>query len=137
MTAPRILILGGPGVGKTTLSHVLAKRIGLREELVRHTDDLVGVLEWSEASEEVARWIAEDGPWIIEGTAAVRGLRKAIAARPDVLPAEHVLYLTEPYEPLNEGQRRMTVGHETIWRGIADDVARLGCKIHTGRSLDL
>jgi hypothetical protein len=68
----RILITGPSGSGKT----YLADALGLIEDAaVWHTDD-AAKLGWSEASEEVAGWLDRPGPWIIEGVAVPRALRK-------------------------------------------------------------
>jgi hypothetical protein len=68
----RILITGPSGSGKT----YLADALGLIEDAaVWHTDD-AAKLGWSEASEEVAGWFDRPGPWIIEGVAVPRALRK-------------------------------------------------------------
>jgi hypothetical protein len=51
-----------------------------------HTDDLIA-LGWSEASAAVIPWISRPGPWIIEGVAVPRALRKWFAANPTGKPA--------------------------------------------------
>ena len=103
--------------------------LGLDPLEVQHTDELVGVLDWSEASDEVARWIRTPGPWVIEGVAAVRALRKAILAFPTEKPCE-VLYLLErPWVPLGKGQETMAKGCATVWSEIAERVLRLGVTV--------
>lgn len=68
----RILVTGPSGSGKT----YLADALGLIEDaVVWHTDD-AAKLGWSEASEEVAGWLDRPGPWVIEGMAVPRALRK-------------------------------------------------------------
>ena len=75
----RVVIAGGPRTGKTTHANKLGAESGAR---VRHTDDLIGRLEWSAASQEVSQWFDEPGPWIVEGVAVPRAVRKWLAAHP-------------------------------------------------------
>ena len=42
----RVCIVGGPRTGKTTLASTMLEPL--------HTDDLIGTLDWSEASEFIA-----------------------------------------------------------------------------------
>ena len=107
----RICITGGPRTGKTTLS----RRMG--SALVRHTDDLIGKLDWSGASREVARWFGHPGPWIIEGVAVPRALRKWLAAHQGK-PCDRVIVLTKAYTALDPGQATMAKGVNTVWREI-------------------
>lgn len=107
----RVLILGGPRTGKTTLAESFGVAIGCP---VRHTDDLLGG-QWSEVSEEVSTWIDEPGPWIIEGVAVVRALRKWLLRNPTGSPCDRVVILAwRPYVSRSEGQERMAKGHDTI-----------------------
>ena len=79
----RVVLVGGPLTGKSTLARALAPRyLPEPEHQTRCTDELMGVLEWSEASAEVARWLNEPGPWIIEGVATARALRKWLTQHP-------------------------------------------------------
>ncbi len=118
----RILIAGGPRTGKTTY----ADRIGASAGLVaRHTDDLVGRLDWSECSAEVARWMAEDGPWLIEGVAVPRAIRKWLAAHPgDAAPADVIVWMPVPIVPRTPGQDAMAKGVETVWREVLPELRR-------------
>lgn len=118
----RIVILGGPKTGKTTLAGIIDCPNGEPSGFVvpvRHTDDLIH-LGWSEASQHVAdEWLTQPGPWIIEGVAAVRGLRKWHAQHPhQPPPVDRVIYLTEPHEPLTSGQRGMATSIENMHREI-------------------
>jgi hypothetical protein len=109
----RIVITGGPRTGKTTLSESLGDRCGHNN--IRHTDDLIGKLDWSAASLEVSRWFDEPGPWIIEGVAVSRALRKWREAHPgEPPPVDQVIYLHTPYEALSKGQATMAKGVETV-----------------------
>lgn len=104
----RIAITGGPKTGKTTLA--LSKRMEMACD-VMHTDDLIGKLDWSDASAEVARWMDEPGPWIIEGVAVSRALRKWRDNHPgERPPVDRVVYLSEPHESLSTGQASMAKG---------------------------
>lgn len=121
----RIVVVGGPRTGKTTYAHRLAAERSFPDGALRHTDELVGVLEWSEASDEVARWLDEPGPWLIEGVAAVRALRKWLDAHPrteEGLPFDELHFGTIAKTDLSPGQRAMTKGHATIWAEIAPRV---------------
>lgn len=129
--APRIAIAGGPRTGKSTLSARLERSLGLQAQ---HTDDLVGVLEWSECSEEAARWMAEPGPWIIEGTAVIRALRKALKASPE-RPCDVLLVLTEPKVPTTRGQDAMAKGVATVLSGIIDELRARGVDVVVAREV--
>ncbi len=119
----RILILGPPRVGKTTLAGKLAVEHGI---VPLHTDDLIGKRSWSEASDEVRLWLEQRGPFIVEGVAVVRALRKWLSVHTKGLPAD-LLYLgTTPREALTDGQASMTKGHERIWLTVCDDLALRG-----------
>lgn len=127
----RIAITGGPRTGKTTLASRLCidvaveagianpKHRGLGErEIVHHTDDLID-LGWSEASQAAAALLDAPGPWIVEGVAVSRALRKWREQHPgQPPPVDRVIYLTEPHEPLTPGQRSMSKGVETVHREI-------------------
>ncbi len=126
--ALRILITGGPKVGKTTFAARLADSLRIPH---RNADELCGVLEWSEASAELANWIAEAGPWIIEGVAVPRALRKYFASHPGVAPCERAYYLDEPFTPPLKGQAAMAKGVGTVWREVAPELRRLGVVMST------
>lgn len=113
----RIAITGGPRTGKTTTSfnkqqewirdHVEAWET---TPVIRHTDDLIH-LGWSEASEAAASWFDSPGPWIIEGVAVSRALRKWRERNPGKPPpVDEVYYLSDPHVPLNPGQATMAKG---------------------------
>jgi hypothetical protein len=107
----RTCIIGGPRTGKTTLSGTMSH--------VLHTDDLIGQFDWSGASKHVATdWFARPGPWVIEGVAVVRALRKWLAANADGVPCERVIVLTTPHVELSKGQASMAKGHEKVWQEV-------------------
>lgn len=112
MTAPsRIIIAGGPRSGKTTLAATYPG-------LVLHTDSLIWELDWSAASAEAAAWFDVPRPWVIEGVAAVRALRKWLAAHASGQPADLVLWLGTPRMALTRGQEMMAKGCETVWAEV-------------------
>ncbi len=93
----RILVAGWPRVGKTTF----ANDIGLRERIaVRHTDDLIGLHDWSEASAVVSTWIEDPGPWCIEGVTIPRALRKWLERNTHGAPADVLFWRVLPWEDL-------------------------------------
>jgi len=110
----RIVITGGPRTGKTTRANSSSGIVGP----IRHTDSLVQSHDWSEASEAVSFWFDEPGPWIVEGVAAVRALRKWLAAHPDGKPCDVVLWLDKPVVPRSRGQEIMAKGCATVWNEI-------------------
>jgi len=121
----RVLITGGPKTGKTTLSAQLRTQVGAQP---MHTDDLIA-LGWSEASQEVALWIAQPGPWIIEGVAVPRALRKWFAANPTGKPADKVIFLGKPWQELSPGQLAMTKGLVTVWKEVVGELVARGVEL--------
>lgn len=119
----RICITGGPRTGKTTLAESLFEQHGWPHAgpdcdgcgVLRRTDDLIGKLDWSAASAEVATWLDAPGPWIIEGVSVSRALRKWREQHPgERPPVDRVIYLAEPHEPLSKGQATMAKGVSTV-----------------------
>lgn len=115
----RIVIIGGPRTGKTTLARELMESERIAVGCSFHTDDLIN-LGWSEASQHVAdEWLTQPGPWIIEGVAVVRALRKWRDAHPgEPPPVDRVIRLTTPHVALEGGQIAMLKGEHTVWRQI-------------------
>jgi hypothetical protein len=121
----RIVVAGGPRTGKTTLAAELAReQLGCRKVL--HTDNLIGLCSWSEASARVARWIEEPAPWIIEGVAAVRALRKWFAAHPRAgeQPASRIYWLERALVPRTPGQDAMAKACATVWAEVLPELRR-------------
>jgi broad-specificity NMP kinase len=107
----RICIIGGPRTGKTTLASTM--------ENVLHTDDLIDKFDWSGVSEFVATdWLARSGPWVIEGVAVVRALRKWLAAHAHGQPCDRIIVLTQPHVELSKRQASMAKGHEKVWQEV-------------------
>lgn len=135
----RIGIIGGPGCGKSTLAQVHARKLGC---LVLCTDTLEqaggtgraqteNVLyapsqftgQWSPLSQWVSDgWLNRAGPWVIEGTALIRALRKWHRARPGELPpVDRLFWRQDPIIDLSPGQHTMLSGHDTIAFGLLDE----------------
>lgn len=112
----RLVIAGVPKAGKTTR----AKLGGvLGGAAVRHTDDLIAPdRAWSDVSAIVAEWFSAPGPWIVEGVAVVRSLRKWLAAHPEGKPADRVVWLDTPRVELSRGQRALAAGCRTVWAQV-------------------
>jgi GTPase SAR1 family protein len=133
----RIVITGGPRTGKTTLANRLADENGDPTGItVAHTDDLIaqcahlGKDAWSEGSRLASEWLNAPGPWIIEGVALARALRKWREAHPGEPPAvDKVIRLTEPHVALPKGQAAMTKGEETVWREIESWILHAGVPV--------
>lgn len=124
----RILIAGGPRTGKTTLAAKLSKQLGIP---VKHTDDLIGIVDWSGASLKVAGWMSMRGPWIIEGVAAGRAIRKFMAAYPSTKPADRILWSNTAHVPRDYGQEAMAKGCETVWSEVLPALKRLGIHVES------
>ena len=123
----RVVICGGPRAGKTTL----AGKMG--EPETRCTDELIGKVEWSAASQLVAdEWFTADGPWIVEGVATARALRKALIAQPDVKPCDRAIWVAGSRELLTKRQRSMAAGVEKVWREVRPQLVALGVEIGEG-----
>lgn len=119
----RIVIGGGPRTGKTTL----AGHIGGADVL--HTDDLIDQYDWSAASEQIAsQWLPMPGPWILEGVATIRGLRKALTLT-EGPPCDLLVWLTEPKVTRTPKQESMAKGCQTIFDEIRGTLEARGVRI--------
>jgi hypothetical protein len=106
----RVCIIGYPGTGKTTLANELGGG--------RSTDDLIN-LGWSAASDAASYWFDDPGPWVIEGVAVPRALRKWSRRHPgEPPPVDRVIRLTRRYRDLEPGAVAMGVGMDTVIRSI-------------------
>lgn len=123
----RVVVVGGPGTGKTTLAAALARRLGAEH---RTTDALVDQgLEWSEVSDRVAGMLGDRGaPWVLEGAAAVRGLRKWLRSN-NGHPGVVVVNLDRPVAGRTPRQEAMAKGVGTVWRQVAPALRARGVKV--------
>lgn len=120
----RVVIAGGPRTGKSTLAAELARPNTM------HTDDLIDVYDWSGVSAHVAdEWMTQPGPWIIEGVAAIRALRKWMESNPVGTPCDVLIWLTVPHETLSPGQDRMRKGCHTVYDKIVGQLEARGVTI--------
>jgi hypothetical protein len=120
----RVVVGGGPRVGKSTLAHKLAAD----GRPVRCSDQAM-TLGWSEASEHVATWLDAPGPWIVEGVAVARALRKWIAAHPEGRPCDLLLWSSTPRAERTPGQVTMGKGCETVLAEIRDELHARGVRV--------
>ncbi len=121
----RVVIAGGPRVGKTTLSHELY-------DAPMHADSEAH-RGWSEASAEIAMWFDAPGPWVVEGAATARALRKWLLSHADGKPCDIAVLLDVAYDvDLTIGQRSMAKGVVTVWRGIEDELRARGVRLQRG-----
>jgi hypothetical protein len=115
---PRIIICGWPSSGKTNHAIELGSMLGIE---VKHTDTLHRTLAWSNVSEEVSHWLDDKGPWIIEGVAIPRALRKWRRRHPRTkrVPFDRIIVMQQP-DPvgLKPGQVTMGKGHDTVLREL-------------------
>lgn len=118
----RVVIAGGPRCGKS----VLSGKLGITP--VFGSDKLIG-LGWSEASLAASRWLDEPGPWVAEGVAMPRALRKWLARNPVGNPADLVVWLGQPVVARVAGQESMAAGCLTVWREIRPELFRRGVRI--------
>lgn len=125
--ARRIIILGGPRVGKTTLSQKLKDELSILT--TRHSDDLKH-LDWSESSTEAAKWFSDSGDWICEGVQMARGLRKWLQANPEKLLDVDIIWLTRPQAELLKGQEVMAKGVRTVFEEIQPELITRGAWVH-------
>jgi hypothetical protein len=122
--ADRVLIIGGPRTGKTTLAQQL-------ELPVHSTDQLIASHDWSEASAEVALWIGNNlgARWVIEGVVTARGLRKWLNRNPEQPLDCVVVLMNRPLVDVTKGQAAMAKGVATVWNEIAPEALRRGVRV--------
>ncbi len=121
----RIVISGAPKTGKTTLADDMA---GTGRSAM-HTDDLIGSLDWSEASAEVSTWFDWPGSWIVEGVAVPRALRKWLARNPEGKPCDVAIVLSKPHVEQTKAQLAMGKGVDKVWQEILPELRKRGVRI--------
>jgi hypothetical protein len=131
LASDRVVIIGGPRCGKSTLARHLRETrsiptfCGDPESLVKDHETSVTYLDdglaWSDASQYVTDvWLAQLGPWCVEGVSVVRALRKLVAAgNADLLKGVDIVHLQSPQVDQSSGQQSMAKGVETVWNEIA------------------
>ena len=127
----RIIICGGPRTGKTQLAKHLSLKFGiptyrctdpqaLGGDALDHTE-LPERERWSAISADVSEWFDEPGPWIIEGVAAIRALRKWHKNNPEgAPPCDKCLYLSDAKAEQSKGQQTMSKAVHSVLREIMD-----------------
>lgn len=137
----RIVIGGIPRAGKTTLADTVAKFLteAQRAKAVDPaafkpieplcTDSFIGKLSWSDASEAATVWFDAPGPWIVEGVAAIRALRKWLRMHETGKPCDTLVWNEVARVPLNHGQVVMAKGCQTILREIFMQLDGRGVKV--------
>ena len=121
----RIAITGAPKAGKTPYANRLGAKLGVE---VVHTDDYIP-MGWSEASLHAADVMAKPSTTLTEGVAVPRALRKMLEARPDVKPIDRLIVLGTPRKDQSEGQRRMSLGLDTVLAELLPRLRGLGVEI--------
>jgi hypothetical protein len=119
------VVAGGPRAGKSHLAERLSELTATRR---RGTDELV-TLGWSEGSEAASHWFDEPGPWIVEGVAMSRALRKWLARNPTGAPADTIVHLNAPAAVRSRGQHVMALGCQTVWEDILPELQARGVHI--------
>ncbi len=119
----RIVICGGPDAGKTTM----AEEFGVSP--IWHTDDLMR-LDWHDQSWACYRWLCrQQGSFVIEGTTAVRAVRKWLKRHDTGLPFDQIYWIERTLVKLSPGQERMRKGCRTIWDEIQPELIRRGADL--------
>lgn len=121
----RVIVIGGPMAGKSTfaqksgLPHYCTDKASQSRDRYQATTYMPEQLDWSDQSDFiVSQWFSKPGPWVIEGVAAVRALRKWAAKYPNVLPCDEIIVLNSK-QSLTEGQLSMAKGVISIWSEIS------------------
>jgi hypothetical protein len=132
MPSDRVIIVGGPMAGKSTLARTMRADgyptfCGDPRSTVREPEGDVTYLpeglDWSSGSQFVVdRWFTMSGPWVLEGHVMARALRKQLAAGGGI-PADRILVLPEPLGRLTPAQASMTKAVKTVWCGIKPRLA--------------
>lgn len=121
MNNKRIMIVGGPRTGKTTLADEI--RLDMEPDvLVYHTDDLIGKYDWADVPDQIITWMQYNPPWLIEGVQTARALRRWLKKAKTLgwagTPCDRIIVLREPKEELTKGQTTMMRGVWTVWKEV-------------------
>jgi len=119
----RVVIVGGPKTGKTTMA------VGLCAPVTIHTDHDMAAGDFSAQSAAVAQQLDRQTPYVMEGVTAVRALRKWMQAHPEGKPCDTVVRLTRPHTALTPGQASLAKGCDTVFREIEPELRRRGVVI--------
>lgn len=140
----RIVIVGGPLRGKTTTARLEFGLLPLyctdkaSEARLTYADTTYlpeNISEEDRARYIASEWMTQLGPWVIEGVAAARALRKYIDPRRGYLrsssepewPCDRVIVYQWPHptaEPTTN-QQRQAKGVWTVWQEIAERFAHI------------
>src|SRR6476620_12464266 len=91
----RIVVCGGPRCGKSTFAEKVLQELMPAGAMLYHLDSLIADHGWSEQSEVAMKYLFEPTPYVVEGCAAVRALRKFLDRCPGK-PCDVVVRLTAP-----------------------------------------
>jgi len=131
----RTIIIGGPMSGKSTYAsklgvpHYCTDPKSLSREVLPNATYLPEGLGWSEGSEFIEReWFTNPGPWVIEGVAVVRALRKFIKNNPGLSPSdqpcEEIIFM-HGGKTTSQGQDSMIKSINTIWDEISGNFVNI------------
>jgi GTPase SAR1 family protein len=133
----RIVIVGGPMAGKSTLARQLRTQgyptfCADPRTIARAPESdvtyLPSGLSWSGASGfVVGQWLPLPGPWVLEGHAMARALRKYLAQGRSPAPADRILVIRQPHPAayVTPAQEVMTRAVLTVWDEIAPRLTAL------------
>jgi energy-coupling factor transporter ATP-binding protein EcfA2 len=117
----RVVITGHPHSGKTTLAEAFSS-------IVKHTDDLIESHEWSSQSEAASYWFDISVPFVLEGCAIPRALRKWKLRHPGSAPPMDVFIYLE-----RERLTPQAKGIETVMRDLWPWLTESGIMILTSK----
>lgn len=133
----KICITGVVKSGKTILANNMKVPLppGKPNEIqvlpILCTDELIGKMDWSAESEEVAKWLDWPDSFILEGATVVRALRKWLANHPDGKPCNKVIYLRNSYpgQELSKGQITNCKATTMIWSQVVAELKARGVDV--------
>ena len=123
----KICVTGAVKAGKTFVANKLQQNDqGLP---ILCTDELIGKMDWSAESEEVAKWLDRPDSFILEGATVVRALRKWLASHPTGKPCDKVIYLRMPQVTIEKAQVSSSKAQMTIWSQITGELKHRGVEV--------